>query len=129
VQYAHARICSVLRQFADKGGDPAAIAGADLARLTAPAESALMLKLAEFPQTLTNAARDLAPHDIAFYARAVAAAFHSYYNAERFLVDDDPALTLARLALLTATRQVLRSALTVLGVSTPEVMNREEVAE
>src|SRR5205814_1579421 len=119
----------VLKQFADKGGDPAAVAGADLSLLVAPSEAALMLRLAEFPQTLTNAARDLAPHDIAFYARAVAAAFHSYYNAERFLVDDDLALTLARLALLTATRTVLRNALAVLGVSAPESMNREEVSE
>jgi len=128
VQYAHARICSVLRQFAEKGGDPAAIARADTSLLVAPAEAALMLKLGEFPQTLTAAARDLAPHDIAFYARAVAAAFHSYYNAERFLADD-PALTLARLALLQATRQVLRNALAILGVSAPEVMNRDEVSQ
>jgi len=129
VQYAHARICSVLRQFAEKGGDPGAIARADVSLLVAPAEAALMLRLAEFPQTLTAAARDLAPHDVAFYARAVAAAFHSYYNAERFLVDDDPALTLARLALLQSTRQVLRNALATLGVSAPEAMNRDEVAE
>jgi len=128
VQYAHARICSVMKQFADKGGDPAAIAGADLTLLTAPAESALMLKLGDYPQMLTGAARDLAPHDVAFYARALAAAFHTYYNAERFLVDD-PALTLARLALLSATRQVLQNALAVLGVSAPESMTRDEASE
>ena len=128
VQYAHARICSVLRQFADKGGDVSAIARADAALLVAPAEAALMLKLSEFPQTLAGAARELAPHDVAFFARAVAAAFHSYYNAERFLVDD-PALAHARLALLQATRQVLRNALATLGVSAPEAMNRDEVAE
>jgi len=125
VQYAHARICSVLKQFADKGGDLARVAAADLALLTAPSEAALMLRLAEFPETLTTAARDLAPHDIAFYARSVAASFHSYYAAERFLVDD-PALALARLALLSATRQVLQNALTVLGVSAPTSMNRDE---
>ena len=125
VQYAHARICSVLRQFADKGGDLSQVGKADLGLLTAPAEAALMLKLAEFPETLTTAARDLAPHDIAFYARSVAASFHSYYAAERFLVDD-PALALARLALLSATRQVLQNALTVLGVSAPTSMNRDE---
>jgi len=125
VQYAHARICSVLRQFADKGGDVAQVAGADLSLLTAPAEAALMLKLAEFPETLAGAARNLAPHDIAYYARSVAASFHSYYAAERFLVDD-PALALARLALLSASAQVLRNALAVLGVSAPTAMNRDE---
>jgi arginyl-tRNA synthetase len=128
VQMAHARICSVLRQFADKGGDPAAVSRADLSVLIAPSEAALMLKLAEFPQILSNAARDLAPHDVAFYSRAVAAALHSYYAAEHFLVDD-PALALARMALLTATRQVLHNALAVLGVSAPEAMYREEVSE
>ncbi|MEO5687207.1 MAG: arginine--tRNA ligase [Burkholderiaceae bacterium] len=127
VQYAHARICSVLRQYVDKGGDLAKVAGADLSLLTAPAEATLMLKLAEFPQTLASAARDLAPHDIAYYARSVAANFHTYYAAERFLVDD-PALALARLALLTASAHVLRNALAVLGVSAPEVMNRDEPA-
>ena len=84
-----------------------------------------MLKLAEFPETLAAAARDLAPHDIAYYARSVAASFHSYYAAERFLVDD-AALALARLALLTASAQVLRNALAMLGVSAPEAMNRDE---
>ncbi len=128
VQYAHARICSVLRQFTDKGGDLAAVPKADLALLVAPAEAALMLRLAEFPETLTTAARDLAPHDIAFYARAVAASFHSYYAAERFLVDD-AALSLARVALLSATRQVLQNALAVLGVSAPTQMNRDEITE
>ena len=128
VQMAHARICSVLRQFAEKGGDPAAVDKADLSLLGAPSEAALMLRLAEFPETLTNAARDLAPHDIAFYSRAVAASLHSYYAAEHFLVDD-PALALARMALLSATRQVLHNALTVLGVSAPEAMHRPEVTE
>jgi arginyl-tRNA synthetase len=125
VQYAHARICSVLRQFADKGGDPSQVAKADLSLLVAPSEAALMLKLAEFPEMLAAAARDLAPHDVAYYARSVAASFHSYYAAERFLVDD-AALALARLALLTASAQVLRNALAVLGVSAPEAMNRDE---
>ena len=128
VQYAHARICSVLRQFADKGGDLSKVDGAELSLLTAPSEAALMLKLAEFPETLSAAARDLAPHDIAYYARSVAASFHSYYAAERFLVDD-PALALARMALLTATRQVLHNALTILGVSAPQAMHRPETTE
>jgi arginyl-tRNA synthetase len=128
VQYAHARICSVLREYQKQGGDLAALPRADLALLAAPSEAALMLRLAEFPEVLTGAARDLAPHDIAFYARSVAASFHSYYAAERFLVDDAP-LALARMALLAATRQVLRNALAILGVSAPEAMNREEESQ
>jgi arginyl-tRNA synthetase len=121
VQYAHARICSVIQQYADKGGSIATLGDADLSLLVAPAEDALMLKLAEYPAMLAGAAAGLAPHDVAFYLREVAGAFHSYYAAERFLVDD-PALTQARLALLAATRQVLRNALAVLGVSAPEKM-------
>ncbi|HEY2976652.1 MAG TPA: DALR anticodon-binding domain-containing protein, partial [Burkholderiaceae bacterium] len=121
VQYAHARICSVLQQW---GGNPATLADADLSLLTAPSEAALLLKLAAYPEMLTRAAADLAPHDVAFYLRDVAAAFHTYYAAERFLVDD-AALARARLALLMATRQVLRNALALLGVSAPEQMNRE----
>ena len=121
VQYAHARICSVIQQYVDKGGDPAAISRADLSLLTALTENALMLKLADYPAMLSNAAETLAPHDVTFYLRDVAGAFHSYYAAERFLVDD-VSLTQARLALLSATRQVIRNALAVLGVSAPEKM-------
>ena len=124
VQYAHARICSVLAQYAGQGGDVGALAGADLSLLAAPSETALMLKLAEYPAMLAAAAPTLAPHDVAFYLRDLAAAFHCYYAAERFLVDD-AALARARLALLAATRQVLRNALAVLGVSAPERMDRE----
>ena len=127
VQYGHARICSVIRQFADKGGDVATLKAADLSRLTAPSEAALMLKLAAYPAMLASAAADLAPHDVAFYLRDVASAFHSYYAAERFLVDDAE-LARARLALLVATRQVIHNALGVLGVSAPERMSREGVA-
>ena len=127
VQYGHARICSVIRQFSDKGGDLAALGGANLALLTAPSEAALMLKLAAYPAMLASAAADLAPHDVAFYLRDVASAFHSYYAAERFLVEDAE-LARARLALLVATRQVIQNALGVLGVSAPERMSREGVA-
>jgi arginyl-tRNA synthetase len=83
-----------------------------------------MLKLADYPQVLARAAAELAPHDLAFYLRDLAAAFHSWYAAERFLVDDE-ALARARMALLAATRQVLRNALQLLGVSAPESMARE----
>ena len=132
VQYDHARICSVLAQYGkgSEGQDTAGLAAvdgadADLSLLTAPTESALMLKLAEYPVMLTRAAAEHAPHDVAFYLRDVAAAFHSYYAAERFLVAD-AALARARMTLLCATRQVLRNALAVLGVSAPEAMNRDE---
>jgi arginyl-tRNA synthetase len=118
VQYAHARICSVLAQW--EGG----LEGADLSLLTAPTEQALMLKLADYPQLLERAAAELAPHDLAFYLRELSATFHSYYAAERFLVDD-PGLARARMALLAATRQVLRNALQLLGVCAPEAMARE----
>ncbi|MDH3209763.1 MAG: arginine--tRNA ligase [Burkholderiaceae bacterium] len=121
VQYAHARICSVLRQRKDAS---ASLTGANLSLLTAPAEEALMLKLADYPVVLARAVSDLAPHDVAFYLRELSAAFHTYYGAERFLVDDRE-LSNARLALLSATRQVLRNALTILGVSAPETMVRE----
>ncbi|MFT3954004.1 MAG: arginine--tRNA ligase [Piscinibacter sp.] len=127
VQYAHARICSVVQQYVDKGGDVGALHGADLSLLAAPSEAALMLELARFPEVLASAAADFAPHDIAFYLRDLAGAFHSYYANERFLVDDD-ALARARIALLAATRQVLRNALAVLGVSAPQRMDREQPA-
>ena len=83
-----------------------------------------MLKLAEYPDMLARAAAEHAPHDVAFYLRDLAALFHAYYGAERFLVDD-AALARARMALLAATAQVLRNALAVLGVSAPEAMTRE----
>ncbi|MEW6099398.1 MAG: arginine--tRNA ligase [Pseudomonadota bacterium] len=121
VQYAHARICSVRQQYVERGGSLQRLHEADLARLTAPSELALMLKIAEYPDMLSRAAADFAPHDVAFYLRDLASAFHTYYSAERFLVDD-AALTQARLALLTSCAQVLRNGLAVLGVSAPEKM-------
>jgi arginyl-tRNA synthetase len=122
VQYAHARICSVVRNFVDKGGR--LDSPADLSLLTAPTEATLMLRLAEFPAMLANAATGLAPHDLTFYLRDIAGAFHSHYAAERVL-GDDAALERARIELLVATRQVIRNALAVLGVSAPERMNRD----
>jgi arginyl-tRNA synthetase len=118
VQYAHARICSVLAAW---GGEPAQLAGVDLAPLHSPAAQALMLKLAQYPDMLTLAAAGLAPHDVAFYLRELAAQYHSYYDAERILVDDED-VKLARLALVAATRQVLHNGLAVLGVSSPAKM-------
>ncbi|WP_295853471.1 arginine--tRNA ligase [uncultured Xylophilus sp.] len=118
VQYAHARICSVLAAW---GGDRAALAGADLASLDTPAAQALMLQLAKYPGMLTAATEGEAPHDVAFYLRDLAAAYHSYYDAERILVDD-VAIKTARLALVAAVAQVLHNGLAVLGVSAPAKM-------
>ncbi|MEK0418992.1 MAG: hypothetical protein RI949_2998 [Pseudomonadota bacterium] len=125
VQYAHARICSVLAQWtSEHGGDASTLAQADLSLLNAPTESALMLKLAEYPGMLSRATAELAPHDVAFYLRDLAAAFHTYYAAERFLVDQEP-LARARMALLSATRQVLKNALAILGAGAPSSMTRD----
>ena len=119
VQYAHARICSVLREW---GGDVASLAGADLSALGSAHETALVQGLAEFPALLDRASREFAPHLVTFYLHDdVAARLHTYYNAERFLVDDEK-VKRARLALVAATRQVLRNGLAVLGVSAPEKM-------
>src|SRR5690606_1444636 len=124
VQYAHARLCSVLAQW---GGDAGALAAAaaagrvDLSPLATPREFALIARLAEFPARVAEAVDELAPHAIAFYLKDLAAEVRSYYNAERFLVDDE-ALRNARLALVLAARQVLRNGLALIGVSAPERM-------
>ncbi|MCE3605975.1 arginine--tRNA ligase [Massilia sp. P8910] len=118
VQYAHARICRMLEQFT---GEVASLASADLAPLTAPTEMTLLATLAAYPETLARAQAELGPHQVAFYLRELAANLHSFYFAERVLVDDD-ALKLARLALMVATRQVLRNGLALIGVSAPEKM-------
>ncbi|MCX7249001.1 MAG: arginine--tRNA ligase [Burkholderiales bacterium] len=122
VQYAHARICSVLAAWREKeGGDVASLLHADLSPLQSPQAQALMLQLARYPEMLTAAAQDFAPHDVTFYLRELAASYHSYYDAERILVDD-PVVKQARLALVAATAQVLHNGLAVLGVSAPEKM-------
>jgi arginyl-tRNA synthetase len=118
IQYAHARICSILAQW---GGQHDELATADTSLLVAPREFSLMQRLAEFPAMLANAAEELSPHHVAYWLKDCAADFHAYYNAERVLVDD-AGLRLARLALLAATRQVLENGLTMLGVSAPERM-------
>ena len=119
VQYAHARVSSVLREW---GGDVASLARADLAALSSPHEAVLAQKLAQFPEVLARSAAEYAPHFVTYYLHDdVAAALHTYYNAERFLVEDE-SLRNARLALVAATRQVLANGLAVLGVSAPERM-------
>ena len=118
VQYAHARICSVIAAW---GGSVGALAAVDLSALQSPQAQALMLLLAKYPEMLTAAAFDEAPHDVTFYLRELAACYHSYYDAERILVDDET-VKLARLALVAATAQVLHNGLAVLGVSAPQKM-------
>ena len=118
VQYAHARICSVLDTW---GGDVARLAQADVSALTGSQAQALMLKLAQYPRMLSAAAQDFAPHDLTFYLRDLASLYHSYYDAERILVEDQQ-VKLARLALVAATAQVLRNGLKLLGVSSPTTM-------
>lgn len=119
IQYAHARICSVLKQW---DGSIAALAECRMIeRLEAPHEFALLQRLEDFPEVVEDAARNYAPHVIAYYLRDVASDFHTYYNAHPFLTSD-AALTEARLALIYATRIVLRKGLALLGVSAPETM-------
>lgn len=122
VQYAHARICSVLAAWQEKdGGNAASLSAVDLTALQSPQAMALMLLLAKYPEMLSAAASGFAPHDVTFYLRELAASYHSYYDAERILVDDVN-VKQARLALVAATAQVLRNGLAVLGVSAPQKM-------
>jgi len=123
VQYAHARICSVLAQATEQGAalDEETALQVDLAPLASAREMALLARLSDFPDLVAEATEMLAPHQIAFYLRELAAQLHGFYNAERILVED-PALRAARLALLLAVRQVLRNGLDLIGVSAPERM-------
>ena len=118
IQYAHARICSMLAQ-SGVSGEQRNLANPE--RLTAPTELALMQRLAEFPALVKEAAEELSPHLVAFWLRECAADFHAWYNAERVLVDD-LSLRDARLRLADATRQVLANGLALMGVSAPERM-------
>ena len=118
VQYAHARVCSL---FAQSKEDPSRLVDADLTPLKHERELALAQRLGEFPSVAAEAARELSPHSVTFYLRDLAAEFHSYYNAERILVQDE-GLQVARLALCAAVRQTLANGLSLLGVSAPEKM-------
>jgi len=118
IQYAHARICSVLTQWE---GESSSLAAADLSALASSREAILMQKLSEFPDVVQQAASDLAPHMIANYLKECASELHSYYNDTKFLVDDT-STKLARMALITATRHVLKNGLHLLGVNAPNKM-------
>ena len=122
------RICSVFAQAQEKGIEVPSVeemASEDLSSLTAPTELRLMSKLSDFPTALANGTEDLSPLALVTYLKELAADFHSFYNAERVLVDDEK-LRNARLALLVATRQVLRNGLEILGVSAPERLSRAD---
>ena len=125
VQYAHARICSVLEQWRTKSPDELDIASefgnVDLSPLVSARELSLLQRLGEYPDILDIASRELAPHQVAFYLRELAGEFHSYYNAERVLVPETM-VKLARIVLIVAVRQVLANGLRLLGVSAPEYM-------
>ncbi|HEY4039402.1 MAG TPA: DALR anticodon-binding domain-containing protein, partial [Burkholderiaceae bacterium] len=123
VQYAHARICSVFAQAADQGSafDEQAALQVDLTPLNSAREMELLARLSDFPDVVQEAAEALAPHQIAFYLRELAAQLHGFYNAERILVEDR-GLRAARLALLLAVRQVMRNGLGLIGVCAPERM-------
>jgi arginyl-tRNA synthetase len=122
VQYAHARVCSVLRQLQEKGlVHDRELGTAAVARLSAPHEKALIRRLTSFEEVLETAVNDVEPHQLAHYLRELAADFHTYYNAHTFIVEDAE-LRNARLNLAVATRQVIENGLRLLGVSAPEKM-------
>jgi arginyl-tRNA synthetase len=118
VQYAHARICSILRQWA---GDESSLKSASLLALDSYAANMLLTRLSEYSDVLAEASKDMTPHSLAFYLRDLASDFHTFYNADRVLVDEEN-VRLARLALLLATKQVIANGLSILGVSAPEKM-------
>ncbi len=118
IQYAHARVCSVMNQWA---GDESSLVNANLARLETPRELAIANKLAAFPEVIVSASNDLSPHQVAFYLKDLASEFHGWYNAERMLVEDVE-LREARVALALAIRQVIRNGMGLLGVSCPQSM-------
>ncbi|MGD8309716.1 MAG: arginine--tRNA ligase [Chromatiales bacterium] len=122
VQYAHARVCSVLRQAAERGMEVEPSAGAaNLELLQAEHEQALLKTLSRYPEVVEQAAVGEEPHQLVHHLRELANDFHTYYNAHQFLVEN-AALRDARIKLILAARQVLRSGLNLLGVSAPESM-------
>lgn len=121
IQYAHARICSIFRQFGEKSGSLPAAAECDLSLLNAPAELELIRKLVDFPAEISVAAVNLEPHRMARYAHELAGLFHSFYNSHRVMADD-PELQKARLVLVKCTQTVVHRVLRLLGLTAPETM-------
>jgi arginyl-tRNA synthetase len=128
VQYAHARVCSVMRQLQEKGLTHERDVGENNVDLLGePHEKALIRRLTYYPELLEKAAQDLEPHQLAHYLRELAGDFHTYYNAHKFIIEDVK-LRNARLNLVCATRQVLENGLKLLGVSAPEKMESKKAA-
>ena len=122
IQYAHARVASILRKLAESGQAWSQEAGlAQLPLLTEDTEKALLVKLSRYPEVLSGAAEQFEPHTLAHYLRELAGDFHTYYNAHKML-GEDKQLRDARLALSVAVQQVLRNGLHLLGVTAPEEM-------
>jgi arginyl-tRNA synthetase len=122
IQYAHARVCSVLRQMREKGFELDIARGrSGLHRLVEKHEQALLASMSRFPEVVEAAALQRAPHALVHYLRELATEFHAYYNAHQFLVEDGE-LRDARLTLIQGVRQVVRNGLGLLGVSAPEAM-------
>jgi len=120
IQYAHARICSVFRQVNEKGlvfdkGQ------ANLSLLTEEIEKNILRELSRYKSVVESSAIQYEPHQLAYYLKDLSTQFHSYYNACKFIMDDND-LTQARLSLIHATRQILINGLSILGVSAPESM-------
>ncbi len=122
IQYAHARICSVFRQLSEKDINyQQTEALKDVSSLNEPHEIKLLATLARYPDVIENAAITYEPHQLAYYLKELANDFHTYYNANQFIVEDN-VIRNARLTLIEATKQVVQNGLSLLGVSAPEVM-------
>jgi arginyl-tRNA synthetase len=122
IQYAHARVCSVLRQMREKGFEHDEARGrASLDRLSEPHEQALLATMSRYPEVIEMAAQQRAPHALVHYLRELATDFHAYYNAHQFLVADESVRD-ARVTLIRGVRQVICNGLCLLGVSAPEAM-------
>ena len=121
VQYAHARICSIMNKLAAEGISPRAVTEEDLNRLETPEETELIRRIAQFPAELVDAAKNYDPARITRYTTDLATLFHKFYNACKVICDDEP-LMQARIALCEATRTTLKNALTVLGITAPTSM-------
>jgi arginyl-tRNA synthetase len=121
VQYAHARICSINRELAERGIELPAMEEFDVSQLTDPTELNLAKAISRMPEEVMKAAEEFAPHRIAYYATELAEAFHSFYNSQRILGVDEPVMK-ARILLMEATRITLRNVLRLLGVTAPEQM-------
>ena len=122
IQYAHARICSVFRQMNEMGYSFIKSEKlSDLSVLSEPNEFKLLASLTKYPDAIENAAINFEPHILAYYLKELANDFHTYYNASKFLVDDN-LIRNARLSLILSTKQVIKDGLSLLGVSSPEEM-------